>query len=314
MTAPVFAFGFQRSGTTLFSAMLDRHPDLAVPFSVTGLWLETAHRLGDYNHLRTGDDVKGLVGDLCREPRLLQWNVAFDPAQISAGLPAGDYPAVIARFHEIYAAHHGKSRWGHMDIATLAGAGQVLDWFPDARFVHLVRDARAVALSNQGIPFSLGNYLECAERWAQDVSASLAWGRTLPEGRYHVVRYEDLLAAPEATLKTLCTFLELPYAGEMLDFGDSVAARIPPDRLQSLWPLLEGPLQPAQADRWQTDMPVGAQALVERVAGGTLSALGYDIPAEPRAKIRASLTRLWCEAGRGGRFSRRIAKLTRGRG
>ena len=165
MKAPAFFFGFQRSGTTLLSAMMDSHPQLAVPFSVTGMWYRYGARLAAYDGLRTPAGLERLVGDVCREERIAFWRANIVPADVLAGLPLGDYSAVVRRLHELYARGYDKPYWGHGDISTLTEMRVASAWFPNASFVHLVRDARDVALSNRDVRWGVGNIRETAEAW-----------------------------------------------------------------------------------------------------------------------------------------------------
>src|SRR3546814_5008931 len=69
--------------------------------------------------------------------------------ELLAGLPVGDYGAVVARFHAAYAEAKGKPCWANVDIATLDHMDLVNSWFPQARFLHIIRDGRDVALSHR---------------------------------------------------------------------------------------------------------------------------------------------------------------------
>ena len=314
MAPPTFFFGFQRSGTTLFSAMLDCHPDLAVPFSLTGLWFRYGDRLGDYNHLKSDSDLGRLVDALLSEERFAFWHVPLPRESVLDGLPPGNYPAVIERFHRLYASHHAKSRWGHLDITSLVEAPTLLQWFPDAKFVHIVRDARDVALSNQGIPFSAGNILECAEKWRNEVGANLAWGAGLSDEQYLVIRFEDLVTESEATLKRLCAFLDLTFEPSMLAYPTRVEHRVPDGRREALWHLLDRPPQASQAGRWRRDMSPAQKTLVEDVAGTVLEAAGYEKDRAPRATIKAVLLKAALTVDRGGRGARASSRLNSVRG
>ena len=238
------------------------------------------------------------------EERLRLWNVPFSRNEVLDGLPLADYAAIIKRFHVLYAKHHGKTRWGHFDISTLTEPERLLDWFPDAQFVHLVRDARGVALSNRGVPFSLGNILECAEQWTRDVGGNLQWGRALPPDRYQIVHYEVLVKEPEATLTVLCNFIGLDYSPAMLGYTDAVGDRVPTDRRDALWPLLTGPPEARQAERWQQEMTPSEITLVEEIAEDLLVSLGYGVQQMPKACIGATVLKSWLHLGRGNRWGR----------
>lgn len=113
--------------------------------------------------------------------------------------------------------------------------------FPDARFVVLFREPRAVLSSMmeawrsglfvtyrdlpgwQGLPWSLllvddwrqvsGRPLEevVAHQWARGMSTLLDDLDTIPAGQWSPVRYEDFLAAPQAQVERLCAELGLDW-------------------------------------------------------------------------------------------------------
>lgn len=305
---PVFLFGFERSGTTLLSMMMGAHPRLAVPFSTTGLWYRTARRLDDYDRLRTRGALARLVDDLCADERIRLWDVRLQREELLGGLPRGDYARLVERFHRRYAHHAGKDCWGCIDIDTLYEMDQANAWFPEARFVHIVRDVRDVALSHRTYPYGASNDAECAEQWARDVHANVKMGAILGARRYRVVRYEDLILAPEATLAGICDFIGLPYSPQMLDYPRATAAKVPEDR-RWLWPLLDSAPVAANVYKWKTHMGGAARTVCERIARPLLENFGYDVTPTTALAPAADLLELWYFLGRGHRFRRLAARL-----
>ena len=63
--APVFMFGYERSGTTLLSMMVGAHPQIAVPFNVTGIWYRFGdrllHRFAQFDRIICLDQHTGLA-------------------------------------------------------------------------------------------------------------------------------------------------------------------------------------------------------------------------------------------------------------
>jgi hypothetical protein len=86
--------------------------------------------------------------------------------------------------------------------------------FPNLRVIQCVRDPRANAHS-QRTRWPSTNLWVAASRWRQSIRA----GRHLHEAcgvPYMEMRYEDLLASPESTCRTLCEFLQIPFEPSLL--------------------------------------------------------------------------------------------------
>jgi Sulfotransferase family len=300
----VFLFGFERSGTTLLSMMVGGHPQIAVPLSATGLWYRYGKALAQYNDLRSCADLERLVDDLLQEERVRLWDTHFTRDEVLDGLEPGSYAAVVARFHGLYARHKGKPRWGNIDIGTLDDMDAAYRWFPDAVFVHIVRDGRDVALSHQTYVYGTANIWECAGRWAAKVHTNLKMGAMLGPARYVVLRYEDLILDTDASLRRLCAFMGVDYAPEMLQYSRMVGEKVSPERKRLLWPLLDKPPTATPVYRWKREMSPTERVVFERAAQPVLAALGYETYGHVPQSVRAHLLELWSFLRQGGRFGR----------
>jgi hypothetical protein len=93
------------------------------------------------------------------------------------------------------------------------------DAFPNACFIHIVRDPRDRALSVSNA--WNGDLLLAAERWRQQVANAQFAMKAFPDD-YLEVRYEDLLDNPRAVLETVCAFLQLPSDDSVTQLGAPV--------------------------------------------------------------------------------------------
>lgn len=305
---PVFLFGMERSGTTLLSMMVGAHPEIAVPLATTGMWFDFHRRLGDYGGLADAADLDRITDDVLAHERIRLWRTELDRERIRAALRPGDFGSVVAAFHGEYARAHGKPRWANIDIANLDNMHVVNRWFPDARFVHIVRDGRDVALSNQTMPYGPGNIAECAVAWRHRIHTSLRMGDILGAQRYLAFRYESLISEPHTTLERICRFLELSFSDRMLSYGETVDERVPAEK-QWLWPELKSPPQLSKVDRWRREMSDNQRIVFEGIAGDTLREMGYETyPQLPRS-LGAQLLELGYFLGRGRRLERLLSRL-----
>jgi len=296
-------FGFERSGTTLLSMIMGAHPQLAVPLTVTGLWFTYCSRLNHYNELKTVADVENLVTDLLQDERIKLWDEKLSCKEVMAGVKSNSYAAVVESFHKAYAAHKGKLYWGNLDIATLGSLEKVHKWFPDARFIHIVRDGRDVSLSHETMPYGSSNTLECAQKWRERLFTNLKMGEILGSERYFLLRYEDMVLEPQATLRKVCEFIGLSYSDDMLQYANMVDEKVPEDK-RWLWPALSKPLQSSKCFQWKSKMDLKRRVVFEGEARAMLNQLGYETYTTQPKNLVAYIYELWCFLGRGGRFRR----------
>jgi hypothetical protein len=307
--APTFLFGMERSGTTLLSMMVGAHPRVAVPLATTGMWMDFAERLDhDFNDLATRDDVVRLVDAIRRHERIKLWDAELDRDILLEDLPLGDYGAVVARFHAIYAQTKGKTCWANVDIATFDNMDRVNAWFKDARFLHIVRDGRDVALSHQTMPYGAGNIAECARAWVQRTTINAKMGRILGPQRYMTIRFEDLVLDTRASLDRICDFIGVPFDEQMLRYGDMVEEKIPESR-RWLWPAISSPPQHSKVGQWRRRMTRSQRIVFEGTANRALKDWGYEAYDKVPKSAAAHLLDLWYHLDQGGRLRRLRKRL-----
>jgi LPS sulfotransferase NodH len=281
---PVFVLGVRRSGTTLLRVMLDRHSQLAVPDESYFI-----PQLADRH--RGPIDVEAFVDDLRRLPTLREWGVDVEAVRVR--LRPDQAPGeAIAAVYETYAAARGKARWGDKTPMYMQRLSMLERLFPTARHVHLIRDGRDCALSFAEMPEGIvtrswahpRHAAGFACQWRAELMAARGLGsRSGP--RYLELRYERLVAEPEASLRDICDHLGLSFEPAMLDYAGSVDVARQPHQ-QSL----TRPPTPGLRD-WRTDMPAADIEAFERVAGDLLAELGYETSGRPN--LRGRLERAW---------------------
>ncbi len=276
MTAPFpFVVGCPRSGTTLLRAMLDSHPDLAVP-GESYFVVELAPRFVS-RWWRRFDRRRCLDAVLAHE-RFVQWELDDGAVRdaVAAAEPR-DFAALVRVLYAAYASARGKHRYGDKTPNYVLDLPLIARLFPEARFVHVVRDGRDVALSVTEIEQWGPSKIEgAAHYWVRHVEAGRRAGTALGADRYLEVRYDDLVADPELTLHEVCAFVDLPFARSMLTyperFDDLVSSNMQPE----LHERLRRP--PTQGLRsWREQMSRVDVAAFEAIAGDALAKFGFDV-------------------------------------
>ncbi len=259
--------------------MLNAHSDIAVPPEsrfIVELW--------------TGQDeveADGFLRELESHTRWPAWETPIDA--VRAQLPDRtrvSFAAAVEASYRAYAQERGKSCWGDKTPRYVESIPLLVRLFPEAKFVHQVRDGRNVALSYADVPFGPKNVGKAAKLWARRVVAGIRDGRPLGPTRYKELRYEDLVAEAERSVKGLCDFLEVAYDPGMLEYTERARGNVL-DRAARYNPnLTSKPM--SQVRSWEEDMPRIQVEVFEAVAGDLLAGLEYPraSPTHPSERKR----------------------------
>ncbi|MDY7021655.1 MAG: sulfotransferase, partial [Cyanobacteriota bacterium] len=144
-----------------------------------------------------------------------------------------------------------------------------------AKFVHIIRDGRDVAMSIRKVRWVNG-MLEAGQYWCDRVQAGRQAGATLAQDRYYEIHYESLVLQPEETLQRLCQWLELEYDPEMLQYYQQANRNISQEH-RGLFELISKPVEPSRVQAWKRSLSAQDVADFESVAGDLLLKLGYEL-------------------------------------
>src|SRR5262249_5798449 len=177
--------------------------------------------------------------------------------------------------------------------------------FPSARFIHIVRAGRDVALSMldwitperwlgrmhlwQEEPVAV-----CALNWRREVSGGVRGGAKVGADRCLEVRYEDLVERPEPVMRSIAGFLDLPFDIAMVEFHKGRTRHDPGLWSKDRW------LPPTREVRdWRGGLSPRDLQLFEALAGDVLTSFGYplaaDTPVPPEVTATAERCRRWWE-------------------
>lgn len=270
----LFVVGCPRSGTTLLQRMLDAHPLLAVA-NDTHFIPKLLAQHAEPEPPVTARMVQWLIGDR-RSQRL---GVSHEAVERAASAPV-DFAGFVGRLYDELARLRGKPLAGEKTPDYVRHLPLLHGLFPWARSVHIIRDPRDTILSI--LEWSRDERGPARfDLWRRDRvgTATLWWRRMVREGRaaaaalgpdrVHEVRYESLVAEPEAELRRVSGFLELPFEDAMLAYheGRTRAGR----SAKSAW------LPPTRGVRaWRSQMARRDVELIDALAGDLLDELGYQ--------------------------------------
>lgn len=290
--APIFVVGAPRSGTSLLARMLDAHPAIALADELCFFDIVLAARR-DLPELDTAESLERLRTLLPQMDHVRYW--ADGEALIEAALERlrADARPSWAGFYrhlmEARAARKGVRRFGEKTPWNVRHLAVLEALFPNARFVHIVRDPRAVVASKRKLPRTSRDVLTNAIKWAIDVGAAARYLAGSPEraARLLEVRYEDLVRSPELVLSRIAEFIGEPFDPAMLAFAErgTVGFKDQPYREGVLQPLFDTSLE-----AWRQDLSPAQIWLVERLCAAGMARHGYARePLAPTALARLPL-------------------------
>ncbi len=216
---PCFIVGNERSGTTLLTVLLGRHSQLATTPETHFLSLIPRKSIG---RIPTHSE---LLDRLFASPHTVDMKINRDRLTEHFGRYPADYASLFRALLEEYAAEHapGKTRIGEKTPLHLLGVPTLLEWYPEAKIVCIVRDGRDVVLSLLNMSWNPEHRLRpLCMNWIRLLKIAEGYRTRFPE-QFLLIRYEDLLDQPEQLLKQVDAFLGLPFEPEQL-----VAALNPP--------------------------------------------------------------------------------------
>lgn len=224
---PVFICGHPKSGTSLLRSLLDSHPELLVYPEETVFFRRYLPKASG----KSLEEKLVLADELLLH--IFSWNqIAPPPSQ--ANFPDRDYADIP--FHKVREAYRKLASYsvrhdGDLLFYALAAYGevsgylseethrwvektpynerfvrQILEWWPVALFIHVIRDPRDnyATYKRKHPDWDVESF---AKSWQESALQGLQLNHELGGDRYWVMRYEDFILKPEEYIGKLCNFL-----------------------------------------------------------------------------------------------------------
>lgn len=270
---PFFIVGNERSGTTMLRFMLNAHPNLHVPGENDFMSVLMARHRSDEK--LSSAEVRAAFEIVTSDRRWSHWDI--DAAELFKLLDSLSQPYLgefIAKIFEHSCKKFNKVRWGNKHPTNVSKIEEINAFFPDAKFVHIIRDPRDVCVSMSHTRWHGGTVREIAARWRDQVQAGIRSGRKLGPSKYFEFFYEDLVLDSGDTLEKICEFIGEPYDERMLDFHELIEQ----DRTLKLTSkkLTRAP-RASDVSRWHRELGPLQIIVVEFMVGDMLRELNYEL-------------------------------------
>ncbi|XP_011293541.2 protein-tyrosine sulfotransferase isoform X1 [Musca domestica] len=261
----IFIGGVPRSGTTLMRAMLDAHPDV-----------------------RCGQETRVI-------PRILQLRSHWLKSEkeslrlVEAGITKEVMNSAIAQFCLEIIAKHGDPapRLCNKDPLTLKMGTYVIELFPNAKFLFMVRDGRATVHSiiSRKVTitgFDLTSYRQCMQKWNHAIEVMHDQCKEIGKERCMMVYYEQLVLHPEEWMRKILEFLDVPWNDSVLHHEEFINKPngVPLSKVERSSDQVIKPVNLEALSKWVGNIPEDVVRDMADIAP-MLSVLGYDPFANP---------------------------------
>jgi hypothetical protein len=264
--SPVHIIGHGRSGTSILAGLIRKY--LGISFGTESQFIIRYYkRLEQYGDLKKDSNLKKLIHDISKERCFYRWR-KFDQFKLDSNRFLNDicersYRGVLDAAFLQLARHSRMERWGDKTPEYVFNLPVLKELFPDALFIHIVRDGRDVALSSykHGLMGVQNSYM-AAKQWRESILKVKEFEKSLSPDQYMEFRYEDFIDNPVEIFSRLIDFLQINDSdGTLFEF---ISKNIVND------------VKPGNYNKWKKDFSYSQRLLYEETAADMLQAYGYE--------------------------------------
>ncbi|NND72389.1 MAG: sulfotransferase [Rhodothermales bacterium] len=194
---------------------------------------------------------------------------------------------------DYWAKAQGKIRWGEKTPGNLFYADVINEMFPDAVFIHMIRDPRAGVYSMEQVWFFPEDVIfnALSRHKHMTVGRSILEG-AVPADRILTLRYEDLVADPVPVVKRVCEFVGEAYHEQMMSYYKGADQHMRSDAAADFNALATRPISASETDKWRSGLTRAELEAIELICGEEMSEFRYErvtSKASPLVKLRVRI-------------------------
>ena len=273
-----FIVGRGRSGSTLLRSLFDAHPGVMIPLE--SRFVQFLYYKYPSNKKWTAETARRAISDLGQGFEPLHLNRDQLLEQIESYSPDLSFERVCKLIYL-----NTQSEFSKNEISVLGDKNprytffipQLLKLYPGAKFIHLVRDYKdnIVSIQRAGkLIKESGNTYFSMGRWVLYNRFVVRYQKKYPD-QFCRVQFEELIRDPEAVMRKLCTFLELDYHPEVLDYHKGMDKYFREEGFNALHQSLQTPFDLSKIGEWERELPRRRAVRCELLGGRFPETIGY---------------------------------------
>jgi hypothetical protein len=287
---PVFIIGFSRTGSSLLQHILHNYTPISIAPEMHLLWPRRLHRdfawslRNQFGEVDSDEKVDRLIEFMfSKRPIGAFWQVIdkmhLDVNTLRRRILVSDrsvrsiFDALISGLAE--SCH--KEIMGAKFPVHYSYVNKLLEWYPNCRLIHTIRDPRAI-FASQFHKRAKGNGRIMMRLWVgilQFVHVDVSFNGVVRMhqklknlSNYYLYRYEDAVARPEDSLRQLCGFLSVPFTQEML------TPRVRYNSSYGKIQISKG-FHRSSVDAWQKKLPKSVAGMIRFLNAAAMRKVGY---------------------------------------
>jgi hypothetical protein len=276
----VFIIGRSRSGTTLLRTILDSHLLISIPNECPFI-LQLSKHYKKTKHW-TPEIISSFIFNLKKTWLFDELKINLEELEKNLlSLPKNIDYSIICKtvlLHTPSAKKNKELKYiGDKNPSYSLQFGALYNIFGNqCKYIFLNRDYRDQFVSLKKVKIEIPDIIVSTKRW---VNAYTGFKKiaTSNSGNFHMLRYEDLVLNPEKELIKVCTFMNIPYSSEMLNFfkNQESLSVFTEKSLKSIHYNITLPLHRNSVNVWEKELSKKQIGLADKIAGKYASESGY---------------------------------------
>jgi protein-tyrosine sulfotransferase len=300
----VFILGHGRSGTTLLQSILNGHPNISAPPEYDFIiYLYPLFR--KIKHWEKAD-ILAFIDALFSDPYFSIWLINREVLTEKLLPVAGhvDFPALCKILIRLTKEHKEdiKMLLDKNPINTIF-TGKLMELFPDAKFIHMIRDPRD-SVDGHIKRLKSKNPFFLSRRWNRYNAILENFKQKYPD-KFFTIKYENMVRDMDGTLISLSSFFGISLSNlkkdDLLPEGfqstdkNEFFQKLPPDvrtevfnKIKSAHNNLSAPVNTGNIEKWKKEMSPYAVAVTEIITEKRAKKYGYEIEPQKNNTIKVS--------------------------
>lgn len=277
----IFIVGRPRSGTTLLRTLFDAHPNVIIPPECQFI-VNLYPKYGKIVSWKK-TDILAFYNDLIDQWLFDTWKIDNEKLKNALLEYQGEYTysTICKAVYMQYASLFNKGEvllFGDKNPGYAIYTILLQKIFPDAKFIHIIRDYRDNFVSIRNVDFELPIPSLVVQKWKYFYQRYEKDSKSNPQ-KYRTINYESLARNPEKEMKSLCDFTKISFTTEIFNFHtkkDEILKAYPPGYIHSYHTSLMHKINTSKINVWKKELSSQQVKIMDVTVGEVAELAGYE--------------------------------------